>query len=220
MRTSVHGSSNCNAPDLGSAEQHKEIWGFRAVTLFSPFSYHWCYFCLEIGAGNCEGRAVVEEDPQTGLAAHSKSLAQCLALSLAVAVVGGEFEYLCLISRVYSEANNAAFVCGAVVNGMRWDFQRWQMVLGAVCKCWDGDPSEGPGLSCWAARPAWVFKLCQQNSEPEQSRDSPGHVTAWNWSLKILLSFILKFRDTNVSFQLAPALPDITRGEERNVHEN
>lgn len=31
------------------------------------------------GAGKCEGRAVAEEDPQTGLAAHNKSLAKCLA---------------------------------------------------------------------------------------------------------------------------------------------
>lgn len=57
---------------------------------------------------------MVEEDAQTGLAAHNRSLAQCLALSQAVAVVRGEFEFLCLISHVYSEANNAAFVCGTV----------------------------------------------------------------------------------------------------------
>lgn len=44
----------------------------------------------------------------------TRSLALSLALSQAVAVVGGEFEFLCLISHVYSEANNAAFVCGTV----------------------------------------------------------------------------------------------------------
>lgn len=52
------------------------------------------------------------------------------------------------------------------------------MVLGAVCECWDEGSAEGPGLSCRAAWPDWVFKLCQQNEEPEQCTDSPGHITA------------------------------------------
>lgn len=36
-------------------------------------------------------------------------------------------------------------------------------------------------LSCWAVWPGEIFKLCQQNEETEQYRDSPVQVSAWSF---------------------------------------
>lgn len=43
------------------------------------------------------------------------------------------------------------------------------MVFRAMC--WDEGSAEGPGLSCWAVWPDWVFN---QKEEPEQCRDRAG----------------------------------------------
>lgn len=70
MRILVHGSSNSNAPDfVQSSTKRSEASGL--LVYLGPFLITDAIPAWKWGAGNCEGRAVLEEDPQTGLAAQT-----------------------------------------------------------------------------------------------------------------------------------------------------
>lgn len=108
MHHEVHGSSS-NSPDfVQSSTKRSEASGLVVTSVpFLPTDVIPAWKSgLETEGREWRRRRRIPKQQEPGPG--------CPALSQAVAVAGGEFEFLCLISHVYSEANNAAFVWGTV----------------------------------------------------------------------------------------------------------
>lgn len=125
MRTLVHISSNCSIPRHNGFYRAAQRGLFFALLLlvlvlfvtttvipgFCPLPRRRAENWGQSEQSSSDGW----EDPQIGLTADKQEpgpgSCYCSTSQAASAVWGAPFEFLCLISHVYSEADNAAFVC-------------------------------------------------------------------------------------------------------------
>lgn len=223
-------AATAKPPDLmGSAEQHKELV-FPLLLLFLVFLYtntvipgfHFFFLPLSRKKGwklqrqSEQSSGCGKEDPQAGLTTGKgepgPASCCCSVWQISSAVLGGPFEFLCLISHVYSEANNAAFVCPIYLkcNEMRFS----KMTNGFQCLV--------RALS-WRRRQKWPNSLLLSSVA---WRGFQAVSAKWrNWAVQAQtsagfcfklfpLSLKIKFSNTNVSYQLALVLPEKHTGTE------